>query len=65
MVGTSIRIKQSTKEKLIENSKDKTISQEQMILNLISDNKRLTKEVEELKQILLNIKELKNHIKKQ
>lgn len=58
MVGTSIRVKNSTKDKLIKCFDDKTLSQEQMILQLIEENKRLKNEVADLKKILTNIEEL-------
>ncbi len=59
MVGTSIRVKNSTKDKLIEYVGDESLSQEQMILKLIDENIMLKQEVKDLKKILLNIDELK------
>ena len=62
MAGTSIRVKDSTKEKLVKYVEDESLSQEQMILQLIDENIRLKKEVEDLKKILLNIKQLRKEI---
>ena len=59
MAGTSIRVKESTKEKLINYFNDETLSQEQMIIRLIEENKKLKREAEDLKKILTNIDELK------
>lgn len=64
MAGTSIRVKESTKEKLINYIGDESLSQEQMIIKLIEDNTELRKEVKDLKKILTNIDELKKEILK-
>ena len=64
MVGTSIRVKESTKEKLIEYIGDESLSQEQMIIKLIEENAELKNEVKDLKKILTNIHELKKEILK-
>lgn len=64
MAGTSIRVKESTKEKLIEYIGDESLSQEQMIIKLIEENAELKNEVKDLKKILTNIHELKKEILK-
>ena len=64
MVGTSIRVTDETKKQLINHFNDKTLSQEQMIIKLIEENAELKQEVQDLKKILTNIKELKKEISK-